>query len=67
MVHPEDTGCPFQMCPGWSVVILKRHANELFELRDDELSGFWRDVANAARALHAVYKPVRSTTPYWAT
>src|SRR5262249_43456552 len=44
---------------GWSVVVLKRHANELFELGAAELGGFWGDVANAARALQGVYQPVK--------
>jgi diadenosine tetraphosphate (Ap4A) HIT family hydrolase len=48
-----------QWCAGWSVVILKLHASELFELGDSELCGFWRDVASAARALQAVYRPVK--------
>src|SRR3954449_4294225 len=39
-----------QAATGWCIVILKRHANELWELADDELAGFWRDVARAARA-----------------
>jgi hypothetical protein len=31
------------------VIIFKRHANELFQLSDDELAGYWRDVADTAR------------------
>ena len=43
---------------GYSVVILKRHANELYELTDVELAGFWRDVADTA-ALQRVFGAVK--------
>jgi diadenosine tetraphosphate (Ap4A) HIT family hydrolase len=41
------------------VVALKRHANELFELSDDELADYWRDVADAAAAIQRVFAPVK--------
>lgn len=44
---------------GYTVVALKRHATELFELADDELAGYWRDVADAAAALQRVFRPVK--------
>jgi len=44
---------------GWTLVMLKRHANELFELTDAELLGFWRDVANVAQALDRLYRPAK--------
>jgi diadenosine tetraphosphate (Ap4A) HIT family hydrolase len=44
---------------GWTIVFLKRHANELFELNDIELLAFWRDVANVASALDHVYRPAK--------
>jgi diadenosine tetraphosphate (Ap4A) HIT family hydrolase len=44
---------------GWTVVILKWHANELFELRMDELSGFWREVALVAQALERLHQPAK--------
>lgn len=48
-----------QYMPGWTVVTLKRHANELFELGPAELAGYWRDVARAARALDRVFQPAK--------
>ena len=44
---------------GNTVVALKRHANELFELSDDELADYWRDVADAAAAIQRVFAPVK--------
>jgi diadenosine tetraphosphate (Ap4A) HIT family hydrolase len=44
---------------GYSVVILKRHANELYQLSDVELAGFWRDVADTAAALQRVFGAVK--------
>lgn len=44
---------------GWTVVILRRHACELYELTPTELSGFWGDVAIVAKALSAIYQPVK--------
>lgn len=48
-----------QYVRGWTIVALKRHANELFELTDSELLAFWRDVANVALALERVYTPAK--------
>jgi diadenosine tetraphosphate (Ap4A) HIT family hydrolase len=48
-----------QSAAGWCIAILKRHANELWELADDELAGFWRDVARAAKAVEQVYQPAK--------
>jgi diadenosine tetraphosphate (Ap4A) HIT family hydrolase len=50
---------------GYTVVALKRHAHELFELRTVELAGYWQDEADAAAALHDVFEPVKLTTPCW--
>ena len=44
---------------GYSVVILKRHANELFELAEAELADYWRDVADTAAALQRVFAAVK--------
>jgi diadenosine tetraphosphate (Ap4A) HIT family hydrolase len=44
---------------GYTVVILKRHANELFELSDAELAGYWRDVADTAAAVQHVFGAVK--------
>jgi diadenosine tetraphosphate (Ap4A) HIT family hydrolase len=48
-----------QWMRGWTIVALKRHACELFELAPDELSGFWRDVALVAKALDDIYRPAK--------
>jgi diadenosine tetraphosphate (Ap4A) HIT family hydrolase len=48
-----------QYMRGWTVVILKRHAAELFELSPEELSGFWTEVAQVARALYSIYQPMK--------
>jgi diadenosine tetraphosphate (Ap4A) HIT family hydrolase len=48
-----------QTHPGYCLVIFKRHASELFELTPAELGGFWADVAAAARAVAAVFEPVK--------
>lgn len=44
---------------GWTVVIFKRHANELFELTPVELGEFWQDVAEVAKALYVMYQPAK--------
>ena len=44
---------------GYTVVIFKRHANELFELSDVELAGYARDVADTAAALQRVFGAVK--------
>jgi len=48
-----------QYIKGWLVVALKRHANELYELSDSELAGFWREVALVAKASKVVFNPVK--------
>jgi len=48
-----------QYRPGWTLVALKRHACELFELTDSESAGFWREVAAVARALDYLYQPAK--------
>jgi diadenosine tetraphosphate (Ap4A) HIT family hydrolase len=48
-----------QYLRGWTVVIFKRHACQLFELDDQELSGYWRDVTQVAAALSRIYQPVK--------
>ena len=44
---------------GWTILALKRHAAELFELAEDEHAEFWREVACVARALDDLYRPVK--------
>ncbi|NMA08018.1 MAG: HIT family protein [Clostridiales bacterium] len=41
--------------PGRCIVCLKRHAEEWFELTDEELCGFSRDIATVARAIEAAF------------
>ncbi len=48
-----------QWMRGWTIVALKRHACELFELTNDELAGFWGDVARVAKALDGIYQPTK--------
>ncbi|KKT70066.1 MAG: Histidine triad [Candidatus Uhrbacteria bacterium GW2011_GWE2_45_35] len=48
-----------QYWPGWVAVFLKRHANELFELDQNELSEFWQDVSKTAQAVQKVFSPVK--------
>jgi len=48
-----------QYLRGWTIVALKRHANELFELTDSELLGFWRDVARVAGSIERLYRPAK--------
>jgi diadenosine tetraphosphate (Ap4A) HIT family hydrolase len=47
-----------QSMRGWTIVALKRHASELFELGEQELSDFWQDVAQVARALDQIYQTI---------
>jgi diadenosine tetraphosphate (Ap4A) HIT family hydrolase len=44
---------------GYTVVILKKHANDLFELNKKELSEFWQDIALVAKAMDKTYKPAK--------
>ena len=42
---------------GRCVVAYRHHVNELFELADDQLTRFMRDVARAAKAMKAAFRP----------
>ena len=42
---------------GRCVVAYRAHVNELFELSDDELTRFMRDVARAAKAIKSAFGP----------
>ena len=42
---------------GRCVVAYRSHVNELFELADDELTRFMRDVARAAKAVKRAFSP----------
>ena len=48
-----------QYYKGWTIVGLKKHANELFELADEELFKFWKDVSIVSKALYGIYKPAK--------
>src|SRR5574341_2324194 len=48
-----------QYFPGWTVLVLKRHATELFELAGEERSQLIEEVTAVARALAEVFKPVK--------
>ena len=48
-----------QFFPGWTVLILDRHATELFELEPDERRALMEAVSDLARALAAVYDAVK--------
>jgi diadenosine tetraphosphate (Ap4A) HIT family hydrolase len=44
-----------QFFPGWSVLVLRRHATELFELERDERARLMDEVSNVARALQQAF------------
>ncbi|MEP7019339.1 MAG: HIT family protein [Pseudonocardiales bacterium] len=48
-----------QTRPGYTVVILKRHANELYELPPPALRAFWADVAWVGAAVADLFAPVK--------
>ena len=48
-----------QFFPGWTLVILKRHATELYELDHDERVALMEAVTDMSRALAAVYEATK--------
>jgi diadenosine tetraphosphate (Ap4A) HIT family hydrolase len=48
-----------QFFPGWTLLILKRHATELYELDRAERQALMEAVNDVARALAAVYEAVK--------
>ena len=48
-----------QFFPGWVVLVLRRHAAELFELDREERARLIEDVNTVARALAAAFRPVK--------
>jgi len=48
-----------QFFPGWTVLVLKRHATELFHLSAEERHRVIEDVSAVADALMAVFRPVK--------
>jgi diadenosine tetraphosphate (Ap4A) HIT family hydrolase len=48
-----------QFFPGWTVLVLNRHATELFDLTRDERGRLIEDVAEVALALTMAFEPVK--------
>jgi diadenosine tetraphosphate (Ap4A) HIT family hydrolase len=48
-----------QFFPGWTVLVLKRHATELFQLSREERAGLIEDVSEVARAVAAAFDAVK--------
>jgi len=48
-----------QFFPGWTVLVLKRHATELFDLTKDERSRLIEEVSEVAMALTMAFEPVK--------
>ena len=44
-----------QFFPGWSVLVLRRHATELFELDSDERARLMEEVSGVAKALKLAF------------
>ena len=54
-----------QHMPGWTTLVLKRHAAELFELEPRERAEFWDDVSLAAKALNDIFRPAKINYCIW--
>ena len=48
-----------QFFPGWTVLVLNRHATELFDLTKDERSRLIEEVSEVAQALAMAFEPVK--------
>mgnify|MGYP001237925156 CR=1 FL=1 len=48
-----------QFMRGWTLLILKRHACELYELTSTKLVGFFAEVARVAQAVAGIYQPAK--------
>ena len=48
-----------QFFPGWTVLVLERHATELFDLTKDERSRLIEEVSEVALALTMAFEPVK--------
>lgn len=48
-----------QFFPGWSVLVLKEHATELFQLSMKDRRGVIEEVTRLAKALAEVFQPVK--------
>jgi len=51
--------CRNQTQAGYSVVISKRHAQELHHLTPAERCGFWNDVATVGEVIYELFDPVK--------
>jgi len=56
-----STACLFedQYFRGWTVLVLNRHARELFELSREDRQDLIEEVSTVARALAEVFRPVK--------
>lgn len=48
-----------QFFPGWTVLVLRRHATELFDLTKDERGRLIEEVSEVATALALAFEPVK--------
>jgi diadenosine tetraphosphate (Ap4A) HIT family hydrolase len=48
-----------QFFPGWTVLVLKRHATELYQLSREERAGLMEEVSDVARALATAFDAVK--------
>ena len=48
-----------QFFPGWTVLVLKRHATELFDLTTDERGQLIEEVSRVASVLALTFEPVK--------
>ena len=48
-----------QFFPGWTILVLGRHATELFDLTGEERSRLIEDLSEAALALAMAFEPVK--------
>jgi diadenosine tetraphosphate (Ap4A) HIT family hydrolase len=48
-----------QFFPGWTVLVLKRHATEIFQLSADERSRLFEEVSAVAQALMEAFRPIK--------
>jgi diadenosine tetraphosphate (Ap4A) HIT family hydrolase len=54
-----------QHMSGWTTLVLKRHATELFELEQEERAEFWNEVSLTAKALNDIYHPAKINYCIW--
>jgi diadenosine tetraphosphate (Ap4A) HIT family hydrolase len=48
-----------QFFPGWTVLVLKRHATEIFQLSAEERSRLFEEISAVAQALMDVFRPIK--------